>query len=305
MATKGIGLALLLLGIGGLLVGPAEMHAFTFFQAGGRFHYEGFGLGSLMFANIAIQIAGYYVIAAICVPLGYGHLRLKWWAKPIMITLLVDWLLIGLPFALMALMIFVQSKGVTALSLPFVILSCLLVYPVLPAVLLRFYRNPKVLPAPEGRESGAHWLLRTSLPVRVAGSLLLLIVLVLHFPLLFDGFFPFFGRVLHGFPGVLTIDLSIALTVLLLWGVFRRQAWAWWSSLAFLLALLSSSTWTFLAVPPKDILSTMPFAPRETEALSGLPVRGYHLALFFGLLPGLTLVAVARARHEFRHSPGS
>ena len=56
-----------------------------------------------MFANIVIQIAGYYIIAAMCIPLGYGHLKLRWWARAAMTTLLVDWLIVGLPLSLIAL----------------------------------------------------------------------------------------------------------------------------------------------------------------------------------------------------------
>ena len=73
-----VGIVLLLIGVASALVGPAETHVFHLFEEGGRFHYEGFGFGSLMFANIAIQIAGYYIIAALCIPLGYGHLKLRW-----------------------------------------------------------------------------------------------------------------------------------------------------------------------------------------------------------------------------------
>jgi len=297
-----IGVLLLTLGIGGILIGPAEMHAFTFFQPGGRFHFEGFGLGSLMFANIAIQIAGYYAIAAICIPLGYGHLKLKWWTRPVMITLMTDWLLVGLPFAAMALMILVQSKGVTPFGLPFVVLAFLLAYPIIPILLLRLYRSfpvQRILTAPA---SNSHWLQRTSLPLRVAGSLLILMVVILHFPLLFDGFFPLFGKILQGLPGVLFVDLAIFLTGVLTWGVLTRRSWSWWGTTVFLLVLLSASTSTFLSVSPQQIISTMSFAPREVEALSGLPVRGYHFALFFGLLPAVTLAALFLARGEFSSS---
>ncbi len=102
-----VGIVLLLIGVVSALVGPAETYVFHMFEEGGRFHYEGFGFGSLMFANIVIQIAGYYIIAALCIPLGYGHLKLRWWARTAMTTLLVDWLIVGLPLSLIALMMLV------------------------------------------------------------------------------------------------------------------------------------------------------------------------------------------------------
>jgi hypothetical protein len=57
--------------------GPLEMYCFYLFSEGGHFYYEGFGFGSFMFGNIASQIIGYCLIAAVCVPLGYGHLATR------------------------------------------------------------------------------------------------------------------------------------------------------------------------------------------------------------------------------------
>ena len=72
-----IGVVLLLIGIAVGFLGPLEMYCFYLFSEGGRFHYEGFGFGSFMFGNIASQIVGYYLIAAVFVPLGYGHLQAR------------------------------------------------------------------------------------------------------------------------------------------------------------------------------------------------------------------------------------
>ena len=109
-------------------IGPLEMYCFYLFSEGGRFHYEGFGFGSFMFANIAAQIVGYYLIALVAIPLGYGHVkRLRWartlsltngassrvriqegyghvkrlrWARTLSLTLLGFWLVAGIPLFL-------------------------------------------------------------------------------------------------------------------------------------------------------------------------------------------------------------
>jgi len=296
---RAVGVVLLLIGVGSALVGPAEMYCFYLFEEGGRFHYEGVGFGSLMFANIAIQIAGYYVLAALCIPLGYGHLKLRWWAQSVMPTLLVDWLLVGLPLSLIALLILVQSKGMSAASLPFLVLGFILLYPVLPILLLRFYRSPDVQGAFQATDVPSNWLTETPQAVKVVGSLMVLMVLVLHFPLLFDGFFPLFGHILLGLPGILIVDFTIAITVILILGVSQSHYWAWWCAVVFLSLITASSTVTFLTIPPHDILAQMRFAPLEVEALSGIPMRGYHLALFVGVIPGATLFALAVSRRNF------
>ena len=292
------GTALLLVGVVSALLGPAEVHVFYWFEDGGRFHYEGAGLGSLMFANIAIQIAGYYVIAVLCIPLGYGHLKLRWWTPAIMTTLLIGWLIVGLPLSLVALMMLVTSKGVSLVSLPFVALGFILLYPVLPVMLLRFYRSPSARRAFQTAEIPSNWLSETPENVKVAVSLMVLLALVLHFPLLFDGFFSLFGHVAFGLAGTVLVDLSIPATVVLIWGISRRYSWSWWFAVVFLALITTSSATTFLNISPHDIVAQMPFAPLEIEALSEIPMRGYQLALFVGVIPTAILVVVAVSRRS-------
>lgn len=291
-----IGAVLLLIGVLSALIGPAETHVFHMFREGGRFHYEGFGFGSLMFANIVIQIAGYYVIGALCIPLGYGHLRRRWWVRPAMTTLLVDWLIVGPPLLLMAVTILFTSKNVSTASLPLVALCFLLLYPVLPIALLWFYRSQAARSVLRAADAPSGWLSETPQSVRVAGSLLVLLVLVLHFPLLLGGLFPVFGHVATGLPGILLINLSIAATAVLTWGIVWRCCWAWWCAIVFLGLLTVSSTVTFLTTKPHEIVAMMPLAPLEAEAVLKIPMRGYHLALLAGMIPLATLAAVVVSR---------
>jgi hypothetical protein len=294
-----VGLALLVVGMVSALVGPAETYVFRLFQEGGRFHFEGFGFGSLMFANITIQIAGYYVIAALCVPLGYGHLKLRWWVRPTMTTLLVDWLMVGLPLSLVALVILFTSKRPSVASLPVIVLGFLMLYPVLPIALLRFYRSLAAKRVFGATDAPSNWLSDTPQSVRVAASLLVFLALVLHFPLLLGGLFPLFGQVATGLRGILLIDVSITATGILAWGMARRRRWAWWGAVVFLGLLTGSLVVTFLAKRPHEIVALMPLAPLEAEAVSGIPMRGYHLALLAGIIPTATLVAVAVSRRDF------
>ncbi len=77
---KIIGFALILVGLVAAFYGPLEIFVFYLFSEGGRFHYDGFGVGSIWFAALVVQNIGYYVIAAICIPIGIGHLKLRRWA---------------------------------------------------------------------------------------------------------------------------------------------------------------------------------------------------------------------------------
>ena len=95
------GVLLLLTGMAAGLLAPIEMYCFYLFSTGGRFHYDGFGFGSFMFANIAAQIIGYYLIAAVFIPLGVGHIKKRRWVSTLSLALLWSWLVIGAPVILM------------------------------------------------------------------------------------------------------------------------------------------------------------------------------------------------------------
>jgi len=109
---------LLFVGLASLFITPAEIQVYSQFQDGGRFAYEGFGFGSLMFAIISVQVLGYYLIALICLPLGYDHLRLQRWIRPASEMLLADWLVLGLPLTLIAFALLLTSKDIAAGALP-------------------------------------------------------------------------------------------------------------------------------------------------------------------------------------------
>ncbi|MBN1145651.1 MAG: hypothetical protein JXA78_00235 [Anaerolineales bacterium] len=91
-----IGAILLAIGTVSALLGPVEVYCFYLFSEGGRFNYPGFGFGSFMFGNIACQIVGYYLIALLCIPLGYAHLRAWRWARAVSLSLIWCWLILVL-----------------------------------------------------------------------------------------------------------------------------------------------------------------------------------------------------------------
>ena len=92
-----IGVSLLAVGLIAAFFGPLEMYVFTMFSEGGRFHYEGFQFGSFMFGNLAAQIMGYYFIAALLIPLGYGTFKLRSWAHHLSLAVMQFWMAGGIP----------------------------------------------------------------------------------------------------------------------------------------------------------------------------------------------------------------
>ena len=88
LLIKILGWIFFLAGIGIAFLAPLEIYCFYLFSYGGRYYYEGFGFGSFMFANIAGQVIGYYLIALILLTLGYGHLKIRKWGRNLSISLL-------------------------------------------------------------------------------------------------------------------------------------------------------------------------------------------------------------------------
>ena len=294
-----IGVLLLLVGVAAAALGPMELYCFYLFAEGGRFHYEGFGFGSFMFAVIAIQVAGYYVIAMICISLGWGHLRLRRWARRLSLSLLGFWFIVGVPLVIVFMAMLVISKKPSLSTVAAVLPLLVLLYPVIPGLLRRFYRSRDVRMTFETRDSAPHWSERIPLSILVLCTLYGFYIIALHMAILFRGAFPLAGVLITDMAGVALADASILWLACLIWGTLRQQSWAWWGALLYFSVMTVSVFWTFSRLSLADILRVMRFAPLETRALSGKPMQGMHLAAFLGLPLLATLGLIIYSRRSF------
>lgn len=303
-ALAGIGVLLLLGGVAVGLLGPIETYCFYLFSEGGPFHYEGFGFGSFMFGNIAGQIVGYYLIAGVFIVLGYGHLRMRRWIRPLSLTLLWSWLVIGAPLIAVAFFILAGSKD---LSLPLALLAAVLLalsYLVLPALLSRFYQSRNVRDTLETRDDTSYWVEKLPLPLLVLTVLLLFYIVVLHLLILFNGIFPLFGAFRFGLEGIVWIEITMACLVVIVWGTLHRRAWAWWGSVIWLGLFACSTLLTLVRASYAAILSGLAFPQREMEFLGGLPFEGYHFAILVGPPLLVTWGLAFLAKRHFRGMGG-
>jgi hypothetical protein len=299
LILKLIGALLLLVGVGCALLAPAEIYCFYLFSGDGPFAYQGFGFGSFMFGNIAAQIIGYYLIAAICIPLGVGHLKMRRWARSLTLILLWSWLVVGLPLLIVFLFVLFASKELAPpVALFFLVLACA-AYPLLPGLLIRFYRSNQVRVAFETRDPGSYWTEKRPQPLLVLSALFAFYAVILHILVFFRGIFPVFGTFVLDMEGFVLVDLSIWWLVLLAWGTLRARPWAWWGAMIYFLLLTTSVIWTLTTSSWADILSLLNFPLTEVEILDGLPLQGVHLALFLGLPLLLTLLAIAISKRSF------
>jgi hypothetical protein len=300
-----LGGAILLGGLGTAFLGPAELYSFYLFSEGGRFHYEGFGFGSFLFAFIAAQIMGYYLIAIAAIPLGYGHLMLRRWARPLMRTLLGFWLVTGLPLTLVTLYTFITFKDPSMVTFLVALPFAFILYPIAPLLLMRFYRSQGIIAAFERQTPEPSWLETIPERVRVLCVLLGFYAIALHIVILLRGVFPMFGVLLSELPGIVAVDAVIWLMLWLVWGLARLKRWAWWGTLTAFALLTLSSLLTFPRYTVADILAQMAFPAYERVIFQNLPFLNSHVTIV-AILPLLVTLAVAAlaGRDFLRANPG-
>ncbi|NLF01914.1 MAG: hypothetical protein GX601_13155, partial [Anaerolineales bacterium] len=262
-------------------------------------HYPGFGVGSFMFANIAAQIVGYYLLALIGLTLGWGHLRLRRWARPLTLALLGWWLIAGIPLLPAVFFILAASKDLTLAAGLAAGILLVVSYAVVPALLIRFYRSRHVVHTFEAHDAGISWIDRTPVSVLTLAALGVFGLVALHIALLLNGVFPLFGRFVYGMNGVQWLAGASVCLAILVFGVLRRWLWAWWGMLIYTALMACSTVWSLAATRFADLLVGLAFPAREMEMLGGLPFGGYHLAALVGLPLLLTLGLIMATRRHF------
>lgn len=299
LLVKCVGGIFLLFGIIAAVMGPVEMYCFYLFGPGGRFHYPDFGFGSLMFANVAVQIVGYYLIAAVFLPLGYGHLTLRRWARTLGEALLWCWVVVGIPLVVFFVLVLLQAKPLTVGALPLLGLLCFLLYPIFPAGLLYFYRRTDVREVFASRDTRRSAIEKFPQAVLVQGILLAFFALVHHLPLLFNGLVPFFGTFLAAYDGFLFSGIVIPGLVVLSIGVFARKTWAWWGSILYLMFVGTSSVLTLSKVGFKEMIAMANFPPLESQALQNVPLESSHVLIVILMPMLLALITFVRSHRDF------
>ncbi len=300
LVIKFIGWLLLLSGIAVGMLAPLEMYCFYLFSDGGRFHYEGFGFGTFMFANIAGQIVGYYLIATVLILLGIGHLKIKRWAKKLSLALLCTWLFVGAPLLVLVYFILAGTKALSPVIALMALFFFALSYLVFPWLLIRFYRGRNIRLTFETRDGKSYWIEDMPVPILVMSFLYAFYIIMFHLLILFNGLFPLFGNFLFGFQGIIAIDITIACLVAILYGTLRRRLWAWWAAVVGLSMFTFSTIFTFTRSSYAAILSGLAFPARELEFLSGVPLQGVHFAIMTGVPLLATIGLVLLSKRYFR-----
>ena len=304
-----VGVALILVGIVAAYYGPLEIFVFYLFSECGRFYYDGFGMGSFWFAALVVQNIGYYVIAALFIPVGIGHVKLRRWA--LSLTQLYIWFWLGAGILLFGDFILLipsvlrldLSQDVLLFQLVTVGVSSLFFLVLLPILALWLYKRETVKLAFEEHDSNKYWTERYPFPLLVLLLLYVIMIVAMHTAIFFQGLFPMFGQILLGRPAAYIIALCILTLGILIYGTVQLKKWAWWSSLVYISLLTVSSVMSFSGHRFYDIIVMMNLPTYEMELLDKMVIlHDYPLVGLFAAPLLITLGLVIYSRRYFENS---
>jgi hypothetical protein len=303
---KIIGVILLIIGLVAAYYGPMEWHVYSFFSEGGAFHYDGFRMGSAWFGSLVVLNSGYYLIAALCIPLAIGHLKLRRWT--VTLSRLYLWFWLGAGVLLLGnLLLLVPSAFELNLIQDFLVfefgifaISLLFFTMILPSVGLWFYSSKKVNSLFKKQDTHEYWIDRYPFPLLAVLLLLGMIIIVLHYAIFFQGMFPMFGQLWLGRQPVYLITLCILSIGVLMYGIIQLKAWAWWGTLLAVSALATSTILSFSKYPLYQIILMMKLPEYEINLFNQIPiVHYYHLVNLFAPPLLVTLGLLIHSRKYF------
>jgi hypothetical protein len=299
LLVKILGIIQLAIGFFCIVLAPAEIYSFYLFSEGGRFHYDGFEIGSFLYGLIFAQIIAYYSTGFLFLTIGYGHLKLKSWTINLAIGSIWFWIIFGLPvmfffFPLLAMKDINILYPVMILTVVAVILII-----IIPGFLLLFYKQKSVreLFVYDGQPESE----QGNMTVR---SYLLLIVyclyiLIFHIMIFYEGLFPLFGIFLTGIKGIGAYSLSVLLMILLIYGLVKREFRSWIVSICFFSIFVLSSLITILTYRYAEIIELLDFPQLENDIFLKLPLKSFYLLIPAGYIFLVTILIIIMTKKFF------
>lgn len=297
--------AMILVGLIAAFYGPYELFVIYLFSEGGRFYYKGFGYGSLWFAALLLQIIAYYGIAAVLLPLGFGHLKFRRWALTLTQLFLWFWLGAGILIGVNGILLMptLLRDGLHQvfpyLQWPEIIVASLISCLILPALGLWFYKSRWVKGVFSEHDSEIYWTEKYPIPLMATLVLFFLMIIVMHFAIILQGVFPVFGQINLMRDSAPIIAGCILVLVGLIYGTVKLKPWAWWVSLVFVTLLTISTFMSFSKYNLSEITQMMHLPAAEIAYFEKLPPL--HHVYLTGLLVVPLLVALGLILYSKRY----
>ncbi|MDX2437332.1 MAG: hypothetical protein QNL88_09805 [Acidobacteriota bacterium] len=256
----------------------------------------------------------YAVVAAGMIWLGIGSIRARRWACDLTLSISRIWLVTGVCTVLvtgfmlpgmLAGMGAGEGKPPEALFVASVIIFAILglIYVLLPAAFVLFYRSPDVAATCRARDPGTQFTDRCPprlLTLAVVWGLGAVSVLVMP---AYGWAFPFFGSVLSGAAGMVLWMVVLLVCGVLAWGTCRQRPWAWWGALAATIEAAASTVLTSIRVSPEEVVRALPLADDQRQVLASISwPEAWVMTLVWIVVWASMVIYLLTVRPEFRNT---
>lgn len=242
-----------------------------------------------------IPVAALYFIAAIVfIVLGIASIRARRWAREVWLSLSWIWLLTGicslvvscfmLPILLRDIGGDAGLAGEDVVLITVITLAALAVlYVVLPAAMVLFYRSPHVAATCRARDPRPQWT--DNLPQRLLTLTLLWLLFAASVVVMpaYSWVLPVFGLIWTGGAGALGWLISTAVFVALAWGTSQKRFWAWQGAMALTVIAAGSTVVTFARVDMADVVALMNLPTDQAAAAELISGFGRPAVVLFWL----------------------
>jgi hypothetical protein len=305
-----LGILFIIFGLVGLIYGPTEIYCFYLFSPGGPFNYPDFGFGSLWFGYLLLQNLGYYAVAAVFLPLGWGFLKQRRWAYNLVKLYIWIWLMAGTYMIINIIGILTMSNITTLLGvitrfqIIIILILGLFLLIGLPVLLLLITKRSRLSAILSQSTENSVWVEKTPLPLLGLYLSYLLLILGFHILIFFQSIIPAFGEVMVGRPPVYVITVLVTLTVIILFGLIKKHKLAWVASIIFLTTMLISTLTSFWGLTLSDLFDLMTLPTSEIDSLQTIPILNNLSPLLIYAYPLLIilLLTIISWKNFFKNS---
>jgi hypothetical protein len=227
---------------------------------------------------IAPAVGLYTFIGIFFLIAGIGTIRLRRWARNLMIVVAWGWLVIGV-LSMVGWVLFLprftailedvnNSPGAVRIAVIFVSAMMFVLYVLIPAVLVLLYRGRDARLTCEHYNSELSWTDRCPLQVLGVSVTLACGALSLLTTVAYGCIVPFFGILLHGVAGFIVV---LAVMLILSWltvETYRMRMRGWWGTVLFSVLGAFSVAVTFFFVDMREYYRLMDIPDSQMEMLA-------------------------------------
>ena len=254
------------------------------------------GQPAMNHSSMLFAVMFYGGLAGAMVWLGIGSIMARRWARALLLIFSWAWLVFGVLVFGFLLFLFSwitheagrngqQRAGEMVAVMVVTSLVAGVIFIVVPAVWVFFYRSRHVKETCEARSPWSSWT--DAIPLPVLGLFLWMVasaLMLLFMPFVGHGVMPFFGMFLAGWPGSLVYLLVAAISAYAAWLIYELDVRGWWVILVTVVFLVVSAVETYSVHGVLEMYQLMGYPPAQIDQMQRMGwLTGNRMSWFTGL----------------------